>query len=45
MKTSSKIILIAIAIIVIGAIVYRAVNTAPPESMPADEQIVKIFDD
>lgn len=45
MKTSSKIILVAIGIVAIGAIVYRAVNTAPPESMPADEQIVKIFED
>lgn len=45
MKTSSKIILVAIGIVAIGAIVYRAVNTAPPESMPADERIVKIFED
>ena len=45
MKTSSKTILVAIGIVAIGAIVYRAVNTAPPESMPADEQIVKIFED
>lgn len=45
MKTSSKIILVAIGIVAIGAIVYRAVNTAPPESMPANEQIVKIFED
>lgn len=45
MKTSSKTILVAIGIVAIGAIVYRAVNTAPPESMPADERIVKIFED
>lgn len=45
MKTSSKIILVAISIVAIGAIVYRAVNTAPPESMSANEQIVKIFED
>lgn len=45
MKTSSKIILVAIGIVAIGAIVYRAVNTAPPESMSANEQIVKIFED
>ena len=44
MKTGSKVILVVIGIIVAGAIVYRAVNTAPPESMPADERVVKILD-
>ena len=36
--------LVAIGVIAVGAIVYRAVNTAPPESMPADERLVKILE-
>ena len=44
MKTGSKVILVVIGIIVAGAIVYGGVNTAPAESMPADERVVKILD-
>ena len=43
MKTISKIILIAICIVLVAVIVYKAVNTVPPKSMPADERIVKIL--
>lgn len=44
MKTSSKIILAAVLIIAAGAVTYRAVNTAPPESMPADERVAVIME-
>lgn len=44
MKKSSKIILLLIAVIAVGAIVYRAVNTAPPASMQADARVMKIMD-
>ena len=44
MKKSSKIILLVIAVIAVGAIVYRAVNTAPPASMQADARVMKIMD-
>ncbi len=44
MKTSSKIIIAAIGVVVVCAIVYRAVNTTPSESMPADERVAKILD-
>ena len=44
MKKSSKIILLVVAVIAVGAIVYRAVNTAPPASMQADARVMKIMD-
>lgn len=44
MKKSSKIILLVVAVIAVGAIVYQAVNTAPPASMQADARVMKIMD-
>ena len=45
MKTTSKIIL-AGAVVVVGlAITYRAVNTAPDEALPANEQMAQIVSD
>ncbi len=45
MKTTSKIIL-AGAVVVVGlAITYRAVNTAPDEALPANEQMAQILSD
>ena len=45
MTTGSKIILIAAGIIAAGAIIYRAVNVAPPESMTSDRRILEILKD
>lgn len=45
MKTSSKIILIGVGVIAAGAIVYRAVNTAPDKTLPADMQVLEIMKD
>lgn len=45
MKTSSKIILVVLAVIVVGAIVYRAVNVAPASDLPANQQMLEIMAD
>lgn len=45
MKTSSKIIIAVLAIIVVGAITYRAVNVAPDSDLPADRQMLEIMAD
>lgn len=45
MKTSSKIILVVLAVIVVGAITYRAVNIAPDSDLPANRQMLEIMDD
>lgn len=44
MKLSSKIILVIVCLIAAGAIVYRAVNVAPSESLPQNMQVVEIMD-
>lgn len=44
MKTSSKIIIAAIGVVVVCSHRLRAVNTTPSESMPADERVAKILD-
>ena len=43
MKTSSAIIFGAVAILIVGAISYRAVNTTPPASMPENARVLDIM--
>ena len=45
MKTTSKIILAGAVVVVGMAITYRAVNTAPDETLPANEQMAQILND
>ena len=45
MKKSSKIVIGGAVVIAVMAIVYRAVNTAPDASLPANEQVAQIFDE
>ena len=45
MKKSSKLILGVVAILAIGAVTYRLVNTAPSESMAPNAQVLEIMKD
>ncbi len=45
MKTSSKIMLGAVAVVAAAAICYRAVNQAPDASLPLNKQALAIMDD
>lgn len=45
MKTSSKIIIAVLAVVVAAAVIYRAVNVAPGSDLPADQQMLKIMAD
>lgn len=45
MKKSSKILLVLVGLIVVLAITYRAVNTAPSADLAATEQLLAILDD
>lgn len=44
MKTSSKILMILLVAIAVLAIVYRAVNTAPPADLTADARMARILE-
>ena len=45
MKTSSKWIIGVAAVLVAGAITYRAVNSAPDSSLPANGQMLAVIED
>lgn len=45
MKTTSKLILAAVAVVALGAITYRAVNTMPSENLTANERVLAILED
>lgn len=45
MKKSSKILLALVGLVVVLAIVYRAVNTAPSADLASSEQLLEIVDD
>ena len=45
MKKSSKIVLALVVVIVLLAIIYRAVNKAPSAELPANEQLAEILTD
>lgn len=45
MKKSSKVLLVLLGLIVVLAIVYRVVNQAPSDTLPANEQVVDVMTD
>lgn len=45
MKLTSKLILVAVGLLAVGAITYRAVNTLPSESLTPNERVLAILED
>lgn len=45
MKKSSKAILTAVGVVVVGAVTYRAVNIAPDASLPPNQQMLQLLKD
>ena len=45
MKKSSKILLAVVVVIAVLAVIYRAVNIAPPAELAGNEQLLRILED